>query len=287
MSDFFRRHSLALTSLALVIISCQLMSASIQHQALGAFGGRMVMFFLSPCEEVVHNATDSMSGMWRHYVWLQSVESERNELALRVKALESQNSKLLELEGENERLKSLLKYEGEMHVEGVAARVIGHEPSNWYRTIVIDRGESHGVRVGSSVVDGNAIVGQVIATSSSSARVLLITDNSSAIDALVQSSRGQGIVEGALENSLKLRFVLREYAVSIGDRIIASGLDGVFPKGALIGVVTRTEQSSGMFHSIDVQPAVDVRRLETVLVVTKQLMPDTEVEKSAGEGHPQ
>ncbi|MCC6953479.1 MAG: rod shape-determining protein MreC, partial [Deltaproteobacteria bacterium] len=151
---------------------------------------------------------------------------------------------------------------------GVAARVIGRDPSNWAHTVTIDRGSHDGLRIGLPVVDGNAVVGQIVAVSRSSSQVLLLSDNSSAIDAIVQKSRAQGTVEGALGKKLYLRNVLREQEVLPGDRVIASGLDGVFPKGTLIGVVTRVDPApNGVFQNVELEPSTDLVRLESVLVL--------------------
>ncbi len=268
MSEFFRRHSLSLSSAFLLVISCILMGASVHNRSLAASGPTVIAEVLSPFDRVYQGGLQSVRSVWNHYVYLIGVEEERNQMAARLKALESQNSQFNELESENARLKALLNYAEQNKVTGVAATVISRDPSNWAQSITIDRGDGDGVRPGQPVVDGNGIVGQVVGTSRRSAKVQLLTDNVSAIDALVQSSRAEGSAEGTLSKVLKLRYVQRESVVNVGDRVIASGLDGVFPKGALVGVVTRVERDTGgMFQLVDVEPSVDVSRLENVLVL--------------------
>jgi len=230
----------------------------------------MISAILNPFNSLYNGAISSITGSWQKYVYLIGVEEEREQLAARLKALEAQNSQLVELVSENARLLSLLNYRNELKAEGVLARVKSRDPSNWARTIVLNRGSNDGVREGQAVIDGNALVGQVIAVSSSTAKVLLLTDNVSAVDVIVQSSRAQGVVEGNLTAAMKLKYVLREQPIKIGDRIIASGLDGIFPKGALVGVVSRVmADSSGMFQSVEIEPSTDLTRLEDVLVLTK------------------
>ena len=226
---------------------------------------------------------DSGTDIGNHYIYLVNVAGERSELASRIKALEAQNSRLIEFESENGRLRTLLNFQEETGLSGVAATVIGRDPSNWIRTITIDRGELDGVRPGLPVVDGHAIVGQTTVVSERSAKVLLLTDSRSAIDAIVQSSRSPGIIEGTSFDLLRLRYVLREHEVKVGDRVVASGLDGVYPKGALIGVVTAvSSKPDNIFHAVDVQPSVDVSRMENLLVVIPErshpkVLPESEV----------
>lgn len=271
MYDFFRRYSLSITSFSLLVLSCVLMSFSVRNRELASSGASIISAALAPFERLYQGGLQSIRGSWNRYVYLISVEDERRELAARLKALEAQNSQAVELQSENDRLRALLNYRESNSVAGVAATVISRDPSNWAQSITVDRGSENGITVGSPVVDGNAIVGQVVAVSQRSAKIQLLTDNISSIDALVQSSRARGAAEGTLEHILNLRYVQREDVVNIGDRVIASGLDGVFPKGGLVGVVTKVERdTSGMFQSIEVEPSVDVSRLENVLILSKQ-----------------
>lgn len=271
MAEFFRRHSLSLTALALLLASLQLMSLSIAHRNVPQAGARAVDAVLSPLEKGYYEIFQSSRYIWNHYLWLLNVETERNQLVNRVKELEAHNSRLMEFDSENQRLRKILNFTERSGFTGVVASVVGRDPSNWVKSITIDRGSDDGLKEGYAVVDGNAIVGQTIAVNRHSSRVLLLTDNSSAIDSIVQSSRAAGTSEGGLgRSSLRLRYVLKlkEFEVNVGDRVIASGLDGVFPKGALIGVVSKANsQANGWFQDIEVEPSVDVYRLENVLVM--------------------
>jgi rod shape-determining protein MreC len=235
---------------------------------LPQLGGQMINSVLSPVEKISHEAFGSVSYLWTRYVWLLNVEAERTDLSRRVRALEAETSRLAELESENERLRGLLGFTEASGLHGIAATVIGRDPSNWVRTVTIDRGSDHGIRPGFAVVDGRAVIGQTIVVGARSSRVLLLTDNSSAIAALVQGNRAQGIAEGSLGKSLTLRYVLKDYPVAVGERVIASGLDGVYPKGVLLGVVSQVQpDSAGLFQTVLVEPSVDLNRIEDVLVI--------------------
>jgi len=119
------------------------------------------------------------------------------------------------------------------------------------------------------VIKGNALVGQVVVVSPNTSRVLLIIDHSSGVDSLIQSSRVRGVVEGLGRDVCELRYVPREEEVAIGDRIITSGVDGVYPKGLMVGLVSDVDKGAGsLFWSVKVKPAVNFSRLETVLIIT-------------------
>jgi rod shape-determining protein MreC len=272
MADFLRRHSLLFTSLLLLVVSAQLMSASVANRNISQYGSRIIGEVVAPINKTYYEVFETVHYYWKRYFWLWDVEKERDELLTRVKELEQSNAVLKELTRENTELRRILKFSQSYQLEGVAARVISRSPSNWTRTISIDRGIAHGLRPGLAVVDGKAIVGQVISVFSNSAKVLLLNDTASAIDVLLQSSRAAGIVEGRLDKPLELRYVVKESKVNLGEKIIASGLDGVFPKGLLVGEVNSVSSgSSGLFQSITVSPAVSFEKLENVFVVFSDL----------------
>ncbi len=282
MADFIRRHSLFLTALGLIAASFQLMSASIEDTALPRIGGRVLHSALAPAQELHHKSLSSVKDVWHQYVWLIGVQKERDELKRRLKLLEAQNSRLLEYEHENNRLRRLLFFKRRTGYDGVTATVVGRDPSHWERTITVDKGNELAVEEEMPVVDGEAIVGQTTVVSPGSAKVLLITDKSSAIDAIVQRSRATGVIEGTGSDTLRFRYVLKEMSVQPGDRVIASGLGGIYPKGTLIGVVVDvTTPNSGLFHEVTVKPSVDLRRLENVLIVTSE--PESPVPEQSDE----
>jgi rod shape-determining protein MreC len=136
--------------------------------------------------------------------------------------------------------------------------------------VIIDKGSSDGLQKGLPVVLPTGIAGQVIEVSGRYAKVMLIIDRNSAVDALVQRSRARGIIKGASADRCRFEFVLRKHDVQIGDTVIASGLDGVYPKGLRIGRVTDlSERSSDIFYEIMVTPFVDYEKLEEVLVILR------------------
>jgi rod shape-determining protein MreC len=185
------------------------------------------------------------------------------------KAIELKN-RYEELELENLRLKKFVNFTSQVPDTYVAAQIIARDPSPWFRTVMIDKGLSHGLRKGSPVLVPEGIVGQVIHVADNFSRVLLITDRNSAVDALIQNSRVRGIVKGNNEDNCSFVYTLRKDEVNEGETIISSGLDQVFPKGLKIGrILSVTKAHSQLFQDITIETSVDFDKIEEVLVIKK------------------
>lgn len=203
--------------------------------------------------------------------WAGDLGVSRSQL----EALRKQNSTLrtrvAELEEarlENARFRELLEIKQALEIEALGARVIGRPTNSWEGVITIDRGTEDGVKTGMPVVGPDGLLGQTDQVGPTSARVRLITDQSSGVAALVQRSRAEGIVRGSIQGQLTLEFVSRETTLRVGDVVITSGLGGVYPKGIIVGEISEmSSRSNDLYRSATVAPAGDVTRLEEVLVL--------------------
>jgi rod shape-determining protein MreC len=208
-----------------------------------------------------------VSAIWRNYFACVSAAREntvlKHQLAL-AEQIENQNR---ELTVENARLKKFVAFSTTAPGTYVAARVIARDPSPWFKTLMIDKGERHGLKKNAPILVPEGIVGQITKVSPNFSRVLLITDRNSAVDALVQTTRARGVVKGNGENSCSFVYALRKEAIQAGEVIVSSGLDQVFPKGLKIGTVLDVKKDhSRLFQDIIVQTSVDFDKLEEVLV---------------------
>jgi rod shape-determining protein MreC len=256
-------------SFGLFCLSLFLTAFSAKNPGLVRGAYAFVGEILRPLQVINHSAYSSVAGIWDSYVSLIGVRSENTRLQEKLNALEMENSRLLEFEHENSRLKGLLGIIEEGGFEGVAARVIGYDPSNWVQAIIVDRGSRQGIAPGMAVLEADGVVGQVVTTSLNSSRVILVADHASGVDAIVQASRARGVVEGSGRAECRLNYVQADQEVKQGDRIITSGMDGVYPKGLLIGYVSEIkDKQKGLFKHIEVKPSVVFSRLENVLIVT-------------------
>ncbi len=170
---------------------------------------------------------------------------------------------------ENLQLNRLLAFKTRQPYRTLGARVIGRDSSNWYKSIQIDRGLNDGLRNDLAVLNADGLIGKITGITAGEARVLLLTDPNCKASALLQDSREPGIVTGTDGTKLQMTYVSRHAKIRVNEPVLSSGLGGVFPKGIFIGTVTkaRLDSQTGMFQNLEIQPAVDYRRLEEVVVI--------------------
>lgn len=201
--------------------------------------------------------------------------SQLEELRTQNESLRTRVAELEEERLENKRLKDLLAIAQQSELESVGARVIGRTSNSWEGVITIDRGSQHGVSNGMPVVGPDGLLGQTVEVAANSAKVRLITDQRSGVAAMIQSSRATGIARGTIDGSMMLDFVSRDTTVTAGDVIITSGLGGVYPKGLVIGEVTRVDRDpSALYQRIAMAPSGAIGALEEVLVLVA--VPETD-----------
>ena len=237
---------------------------------------RLTMSLIAPFQRIVSRTASWTEKIWNVYFStvyaVQENYALKNKLAL---AVEYEN-RCRELELENNRLRKFINFKEPDQEVLVAARVVGRDPSPWFKTIIIDKGEKHGVVKGLPVVVSEGVVGQVVNVSEQYSRVLLIIDRNSAVDALVQNSRARGMVKGNNTEECLFKYALRKDVILNGQVIITSGLDQVFPKGLRVGVVVDVKkEDSRLFQKIVLQTCVDFDKLEEVLVTNKAVSGDT------------
>lgn len=273
MIERLRKYHVQLVSFVLILISLQLTRASVDNPNLASFGARMSQSALAPFRSIQYGASLYFKNLWDHYIWLRVVAEENQKLKQDLSLVKRENAVLREGFAEVQSLRDLLKYKKARSQPTLHASVISRSQSNWSGVITIDRGSEDSVTRGDAVIYADAAVGQVISVTAKTAEVLLLTDGLSAIDALVQNSRISGVVEGVGERVLEMSYVVKfkDYLIKPGERVVTSGFDGIFPKGVVIGEVVKVDgDSSALFQKIILEPAVDLQRLEHVLVLTKK-----------------
>ncbi len=175
-----------------------------------------------------------------------------------------------EMRQENLRLLKLLKLPDKFRIGSIGARIIDRPTDSWEGTVLIDRGSSDGVKVGTPVVAAQGLLGQVVVTAAHSSKVRLVTDQSSGVAVLVQSTRATGIVHGSVEGNLSLDFVAMDakHPLKVGDVLLTSGMGGAFPQGLVVGDVSKvTTDPAGLFPQVDVVSRVSIGAIEEVLVL--------------------
>ena len=200
---------------------------------------------------------------------MTSLESDNEALRQEITALRSQIALLREAQIENETLRRQLNFKSAVpNMRLLSAEVIGYDPSNLLQYLLIDRGTGDGIQRGMPVLAAEGLVGRISEASSSSSKVMLITDPSSSVTAFIQRSRATGIAQGYPGHQLLMRYIPQGDTVLPGDVVLTSGLGGNFPKKLVVGQVASAEQRDvGMFQEARVVPAVNLRDLEVVMVL--------------------
>ncbi len=200
-----------------------------------------------PLQQAIASLAQRLSGLWNGYINLVHVRQENLRLQRQVE---------------------LLDFRTLTFPKAVVAEVIGIDPSPWSEVVTINKGSRDGLRKDIAVATHQGLVGRTIEMAPHYATVLLVTDRRSAVDALIQRTRARGIVVGKARRLCELRYVDLHADIQVGDTVVATGLGEVYPKGLLIGTVAAVHQKpQGLFHEVEVQPAVDLAQLEEVLAL--------------------
>jgi len=234
----------------------------------------LVQTLVQPAQSALSGAATQAGSLLQRQESLAQLQEENAFLQSEVNRLLVETVRLKELELENRRLRELLNYtqnnpEFDYTAASVVGTVIGAEPGNLLYTLFIDVGARDGVAAGMPVVTHRGLVGRVVQVGPNSARVLLIIDPASSVNALIQNSRVHGIIRGELGGSLVMERIPQGETVTPGDLVLTSGLGGAFPDKVVIGQITEVFQRDlDLFQTARVRPTVDFASLETVLVLT-------------------
>ena len=223
--------------------------------------------------EVQRAASSAIGGMrssWTDYVALQEVRGENERLRTEIAQLQVRLQQERALAQRARTLESLLALRSEVELPTLAASVIAGGASPDFRTITIDKGTGDGLRTDLAVIAPAGVVGRVITPTTRAAKVQLLIDRNAAAGALIERSRAQGVTVGT-GAELRLDYVAGTADVQVGDTVVTSGIDGIYPKGFVIGQIESVQHGQGVFTAIVVRPAVDFSSLEAVLIVLAPL----------------
>ncbi|MDJ0847829.1 MAG: rod shape-determining protein MreC [Myxococcota bacterium] len=224
-----------------------------------------------PVQRAMALPVDLLRDVWTDYVSLVDVREANDALRRELYRLQEENLQLREALLASDRLARIAEMRDEFEVPMLPSELVASDLSPWFRSVLLDRGESDGVRSGMPVVSEEGLVGLVTATSASAAKTMLLLDRQVAIDGTVQRSRTRGTLRGRGGEELEFEFVIRGADVAVGDVVITSGLDGVYPKGLRLGEVTALEPpGSKLLGTAVVTPSVDFGRLEQAFVMLRR-----------------
>jgi len=208
-----------------------------------------------------------LRSVWTGYIGLRHVKAENDALKRDLAAAQVVVQEQRALVDRTRGLENLLGLRQQLKLNTVAAEIIGAAAAPDFRTLTIDKGTRDGVRADMSVIAPAGVVGRLVVPSLRSAKVQLLIDRNAAAGAIIERTRAQGVVVGGGDDRLRMEYVSEVFDIVVGDVVVTSGIDGIYPKGFVIGQVESIERAGGAYKRITIKPAVDFRSLEEVLVV--------------------
>ncbi len=263
--SFFFKHRKVLVPGILIFSSFIILTLRSANESLS----NVLLSFLAPFQNVLTSGQNRLFEFKEKFSAAGCKESLQEEINhLRAKITELEEERL-----ENQRLRRLLAFRERVSLEellagSVGAKVIGREPTEWYRMVTIDKGRREGIQKGMPVITAEGIVGYISEVARNASRVRLILDGVASVGGLVQRSRAKGVVKGRGTNLSEMVHLSPEADIKGGDLIVSSGLGGRYPAGLRIGKVISVQRKDYL-QKAWVLPAVDFSRLEEVLVLKR------------------
>ncbi len=266
----------------LLILQLVLLSLQIEDQSGTLLLKRWALTAQAPFLNLSSTFVKGGQDVWRNYVWMRGARAENEKLRETVQQLSLLNSAYEQVRQENIRLRRLLALKETVTFETIGARVVARTPSYLAKVIYIDRGAADGVFLNAPVLSGNEIVGRVVMVSRYDSQVQLITNTDASIGAMTERTRSQGVLRGSGDLLMDLTYIANTEQVNVGDVILSSGLDGIYPKGLPIGKVVESIKGTNIYRSIKVRPSADLGRLEEVSILLSNLKPEKEGNNDIG-----
>ena len=279
MENFFSRYRNPLVLMAVLFLQVIALATQVKRpetgKASGRGGTRLIRVWtvtaIAPVERALVGTGHFFRDTWHDYIDLHDVRRQNRELQEELARLRLEQVRLQGDADQVRRLRVLLDFKERYLGQTVAAQVIGTSGTDLVRTITLDKGSRQGVKPDMAVITPDGIVGKVKEVFPFSSQVLLINDRESGAGVILENSRLHGILRGSSQGFLQMSYVMSDEKVDVGEPVITSGGDKVYPKGLPVGTVAYSglDPDGGPFLAVRIKPAAHLDRLEEVLIVTK------------------
>jgi rod shape-determining protein MreC len=261
-----RHRSLVLLA-GVILLQVVLLAVQIKRDSQGRLLRVWTVGAVSPFQRAGARGIGDIRGTWNHYFALQNTSRDNEQLRRENNALKLQVNQLQSKAAEADRLAALLNFRQAQHnVPMLAARVIGTSADTASQTVYLDRGERDGIRRNMGVITPDGVVGKIVESYRDTAQVLLLTDRESGVGAMLSDSRIQSPVGGTGEPLLAMKYIPTDETVNVGEHVVTSGMDRIFPRDLPVGVVAEIK-TGRPFQQVRVRPAANLQRLEEVIVL--------------------
>lgn len=258
------------------VLAAQLLLLSVQAPSPDTPGSNFlesaVLRVVAPVGHAVSALTGGVRGLGRNWRTRRELAAENRELRRRLETLELELMRLSEMETEVERLADALDYRRAAGREVRVADVVYADHSSWLRTLILYVGDEP-AEVDQAVISDRGLVGRVVEAVPGYAKVQLITDRAAAVGAMIRRTRRQGVVRAGTDH-LELAYLPLTADVAVGDEVVTSGIDGIYPRGLPLGTVAAVEEGHELFLRIRLTPAVDFGVLDQVYLLPRRPLPD-------------
>jgi rod shape-determining protein MreC len=266
MAGIPSRHRSLVLLAGVVILQVVMLAVQIKRDSQGRLLRVWTVGAFSPFERAGAKGIGNIRDTWSHYFALQNTTRDNEQLRRENDALKLQLNQLQSKAAEADRLATLLNFrQAQRNVPMLAARVIGTSADTG-QTVYLDRGERDGIRRNMGVITPDGVVGKVIESYRDTAQVQLLTDKYSGVGAMLAESRIQSPVGGTGEPLLSMKYIPTDDTVSVGEHVVTSGMDRIFPRDLPVGIVTEIK-TGRPFQQVRVRPAANLQRLEEVIVL--------------------
>jgi rod shape-determining protein MreC len=261
------RHRSLFLLTGVVLLQILLLAVQIKRDSQGRLIRVWTVGAVSPFERSGAWGIGRVRNAWRHYFALSDTARENEELRRENGQLKLEVMQLQGKSAEADRLAALLNFkQKQAKVPMVVARVIGSNADANSAVIYLDQGQHEGIRKNMGVITPEGVVGKVIESFRDTCQVLLLTDRDSGVGAMIANSRIQSPVGGMGEPLLNMKYVGNDDDVKVGDRVVTSGMDRIFPKDLPVGIVSQVKPGAS-FKQIRVRPSASLEKLEEVIVL--------------------
>jgi rod shape-determining protein MreC len=261
------RHKSIFLLAGVVLLQILLLALQIKRDSEGRLIRVWTVGAFSPFERAGSHGILHLRDTWNHYFALQNTSRENEELRRENDTLKMQVNQLQSKAAEADRLSLLLDFrKSHQNVPMLGSRVIATSAGTASATVMLDRGTKDGIKKNMGVITPEGVVGKVVEVYDDTTEVLLLTDKDSGVGAMLGDSRIQSPVGGTGEPLLAMKYVPNDDTVNIGERVVTSGMDKIFPRDLPIGTITDIK-SGNPFKTIRVRPSANLSRLEEVIVL--------------------
>lgn len=269
LSSRANKERTALILIPLLLLQLVLLSLQIEGPSGTLLFKTWTLTAQAPVVSVFSGITNGLRDIWRGYIWFVGARAENERLQHDVSRLSLLNRAYEQSRLENERLRRLISLSDRINFQAVGARVVARTPSFLSNIIYIDRGSQDGIPIDAPVLSGDGIIGRIILVSGRQSQVQLVTNPDASLGVMIERSRTPGVLTGTGDLLLDLNYISNTEQIAIGDTVLSSGLDGIFPKGIAVGRVVEVRKGKDVFWAIKVKPLMDMIHIEEVSVLLR------------------